>query len=108
MRCLSATAGPRRPAGSWNPGAGEAGAAPARWPTDGVEGDRGLSWGSRSRRRLYLYGLDLDETGSADPLSVVEKVLYLTAAMTGMRQGELLALRWMDVDWDSAPGQGAA
>ena len=24
---------------------------------------------------------------------------YLTAAMTGMRQGELLALRWMDVDW---------
>ncbi len=26
-------------------------------------------------------------------------MLYLTAAMTGMRQGELLALRWMDVDW---------
>jgi integrase len=26
-------------------------------------------------------------------------VLYLTAAMTRMRQGELLALRWMDVDW---------
>lgn len=48
---------------------------------------------------IYLYGLDLDETSSADPLSVVERVLYLTAAMTGMRQGELLALRWMDVDW---------
>ena len=32
-------------------------------------------------------------------MSVVERVLYLTAAMTGMRQGELLALRWMDVDW---------
>ena len=30
---------------------------------------------------------------------MVERVLYLTAAMTGMRQGELLALRWMDVDW---------
>jgi integrase len=28
-----------------------------------------------------------------------EKVMYMTAAMTGMRQGELLALRWMDVDW---------
>ena len=25
--------------------------------------------------------------------------MYLTAAMTGMRQGELLALRWRDVDW---------
>ena len=25
--------------------------------------------------------------------------MYMTAAMTGMRQGELLALRWLDVDW---------
>ena len=25
--------------------------------------------------------------------------MYMTAAMTGMRQGELLALRWRDVDW---------
>jgi len=39
---------------------------------------------------IYLYGLDLDETGPADPLSLVEPVLYLMAAMTGMRQGELL------------------
>jgi integrase len=28
-----------------------------------------------------------------------EHALYLTAAMTGLRQGELLALRWRDVDW---------
>jgi integrase len=34
-----------------------------------------------------------------DDIGRVERVLYLTAAMTGMRQGELLALRWMDVDW---------
>jgi len=26
---------------------------------------------------------------------------FLTAVMTGMRQGELLALRWSDVDWNS-------
>jgi integrase len=25
--------------------------------------------------------------------------MYLMAAMTGMRQGELLALRWQDIDW---------
>jgi integrase len=25
--------------------------------------------------------------------------MYMTAAMTGMRQGELLALRWVHVDW---------
>ena len=34
-----------------------------------------------------------------DPLGRVERVMYLTAAMTGMRQGELLGLRWRDVDW---------
>lgn len=28
-----------------------------------------------------------------------DRALYLTAAMTGLRQGELLALRWLDVDW---------
>ena len=32
-------------------------------------------------------------------LGRVERRMYLTAAMTGMRQGELLALRWRDVDW---------
>ena len=31
----------------------------------------------------------------------VERVMYLAAAMTGMRQGELLALRWGDIDWSA-------
>lgn len=34
-----------------------------------------------------------------DALGVVEASLYLTAAMTGLRQGELLAVRWSDIDW---------
>jgi integrase len=29
----------------------------------------------------------------------LERVMYLAAATTGMRQGELIALRWLDVDW---------
>jgi integrase len=37
-----------------------------------------------------------------DDLGPTERVLYLTAAMTGMRRGELVALRWRDVDWTSA------
>ena len=28
-----------------------------------------------------------------------DRVLFLTAAMTGLRQGELLGLQWRDVDW---------
>lgn len=34
-----------------------------------------------------------------DVLGEVERALYLTAAMAGLRQGELVALRWADVDW---------
>jgi integrase len=34
-----------------------------------------------------------------DVLAPVDRTLYLTAAMTGLRQGELIALRWRDVDW---------
>jgi integrase len=35
------------------------------------------------------------------PFGVIDRAIVLTAAMTGMRQGELLALRWRDVDWDA-------
>ena len=38
----------------------------------------------------------------ADGVGPLDRVLYLTAAMTGLRQGELLALRWRDVDWSAA------
>jgi len=34
-----------------------------------------------------------------DDFGRVQRALYLAAFMTGMRQGELLALRWLDVDW---------
>ena len=32
----------------------------------------------------------------------LDRAMYLAAAMTGLRQGELLALRWKDVDWIAA------
>jgi integrase len=41
---------------------------------------------------IYLYRLDLDAGEPDDALGRVDRALYLTAAMTGMRQGELFAL----------------
>jgi integrase len=36
-----------------------------------------------------------------DLLGPVVRVLVLTAAMTGLRQSELLGLRWRDIDWEA-------
>jgi integrase len=36
-----------------------------------------------------------------DHLGSTDCALYAAAAMTGMRKGELQALRWMDVDWQA-------
>ena len=36
-----------------------------------------------------------------DRLGVVERPLYVVATMCGLRQGELIALRWLDVDWNA-------
>jgi len=38
----------------------------------------------------------------ADARAHTDHVLYLTAGMTGLREGELVALRWRDVDWSAS------
>jgi integrase len=54
------------------------------------------------RRIRFLDDAELEALLAAvpdDPLGHTERILYLTAAMTGARQGELIALRWEDIDW---------
>jgi integrase len=41
----------------------------------------------------------IDEASTRNLYAVLDRALILTAAMTGGRQGEMLALRWRDVDW---------
>jgi integrase len=50
---------------------------------------------SRIRRGLIW----TDKASTENIYAEIDRVLILTAAMTGGRQGELLALRWRDVDW---------
>jgi integrase len=89
-----------KPQGRRKPGtAGRAAdKGPEGRPGDELEGDR-RGVGMAESTAIYLYRLQLDAAQPVDALGRVDRALYLIAAMTGMRQGELFALRWMDVDW---------
>jgi integrase len=50
---------------------------------------------SQTELEALIAGIDVFK----EPFGSTDRAIFLTAAMTGMRQGELLALRWRDVDW---------
>jgi integrase len=60
----------------------------------------GAELGVTAATALYLSRATPDALVE-DELARVDRVLCLVAAMTGLRQGELLGLRWRDVDWSA-------
>jgi integrase len=75
------------------------------WLTDNPATDYEKPRNSRSENDVELRFLTLEEVEAVlravpqDELGSVIEALILAAAMTGMRRGELLGLRWKDVDW---------
>ena len=54
----------------------------------------------RDIRFLTVPELEAVLAASPDtPLGRVDRLVFLTAALTGIRRGEVVALRWQDIDW---------
>jgi integrase len=76
-----------------------------RWVAINPVGEVDLPPAERSEDIRFL---DPDEvralSGAAidGPYRATDRALYLTAAMTGLREGELIALRWRDIDWPAS------
>jgi integrase len=73
-----------------------------RWATANPVDSIDLPQTAESTEIRYLTVQEVEALASAavkGEHQALDRALYVTAAMTGLRQGELIALRWSDVDW---------
>jgi integrase len=76
------------------------------WATENpcrlVDRPRAADDGDRDIR--YLDAVEIEAVLAAtgeDDFGRLHRVIFLAATMSGLRQGELLALRWQDIDWSA-------
>jgi integrase len=62
-----------------------------------VEPNTDIRFLNQEELSALLRAIDTD----AKQFGSTDRALFMTAAMTGLRQGELLALRWRDIDWEA-------
>jgi integrase len=67
---------------------------PVDAPSIGEADPEGINYLDAGEIEALLRAVDL-----TDPYGSTDRALYAVAAKCGLRQGELLALRWRDVDW---------
>jgi integrase len=75
-----------------------------KWARSNPCEDVDLPKRKRSEEIHYLTVPEVEALASAaveGEHHALDRALYVAAAMTGLRQGELLALRWQDVDWSA-------
>lgn len=73
-----------------------------RWAAENPCDDAELQGREESEEIRYLELTEIDalvDAACEGDYQRIDRALYLTAAQTGMRQGELIALRWKDVGW---------
>ncbi len=76
-----------------------------RWATSNPAGMVELPDVARSEEIRFLTCEEIEQAIAAvgeGTYQALDRTLILTAAMTGLRAGELVALRWRDVDWMAA------